>query len=63
MKTHKKSRNMKVYAQSGGYDRRDTATIILKGLWLENYGFQAGTQIKVECEEGRLIITKRENVI
>lgn len=54
---------MKVYAQSGGYDRRDTATIILKGLWLENYGFQAGTQIKVECEERRLIITKRENVI
>lgn len=34
--------------------------IILQGKWLEEYGFQTGTYISVECENGKLTITPRE---
>lgn len=57
MKKFKKDRKMKVYAQSG-YHYKDTATIILKGDWLEALGFEPGTPINVECDGGRLVITK-----
>ena len=53
----KKERKMKVYAQSG-YKYKDTATIILKGEWLKTCGFEPGIPISVQCEEGRLVITK-----
>ena len=53
---------MKVYAQSG-YKYKDTATIILKGDWLEDCGFEPGTPIRVECEGGRLVITRSDEVI
>lgn len=52
---------MKVYAQSG-YRYKDTATIILKGAWLETLGFEPGTPIRVECDGGRLVITKTDMV-
>lgn len=52
---------MKVYAQSG-YHYKDTATIILKGAWLETLGFEPGTPINVECDGGKLVITKMETV-
>lgn len=44
MGNFKKERKMKVYAQSG-YKYKDTATIILKGDWLEDCGFEPGTPI------------------
>lgn len=62
MATFKKERKMKVYAQSG-YKYKDTATIILKGDWLEDFGFEPGAPIRVECEGGRLVITKSDEVI
>lgn len=63
MGAFKKERKMKVYAQSG-YQYKDTATIILKGgAWLETLGFEPGTPIKVECDGGRLVITKADEVI
>lgn len=55
----KKSRNMKVYEQSG-YNYRSTPTIMLKGQWLKEAGFDCGTSITVTCEDGKLIITPRE---
>jgi len=58
----KKERQMKVYAQSG-YKYKDTATIILKGDWLEECGFEPGTPIRVECEGGRLVITRSDEII
>lgn len=58
MAVFKKERKMKVYAQSG-YKYKDTATIILKGDWLEDCGFEPGTPIRVECEGGRLVITRQ----
>lgn len=53
---------MKVYAQSG-YHYKDTATIILKGAWLETLGFEPGTPINVECDGGRLVITRADEVV
>lgn len=57
----KKSRNMKVYEQSG-YNYKSTPTIMLKGQWLKEAGFDCGTSITVTCEEGKLIITPREEI-
>lgn len=62
MGAYKKERKMKVYAQSG-YRYKDTATIILKGAWLETLGFEPGTPIRVECDGGRLVITRADEVI
>jgi hypothetical protein len=62
MKKFKKDRKMKVYEQSG-YHYKDTATIILKGAWLAALGFELGTPINVECNGGRLVITREDEVI
>lgn len=37
-------------------------TVMLKGKWLNEFGFDIGTHVKVECEDGRLIITKEEAI-
>lgn len=55
----KKFRKMKVYNVSG-YNYKDTPTIILKGDWLKETGFEIGSLIQVECESGKSIITPRE---
>lgn len=52
----KKSRMMKVYGQSG-YRYKVTPTIMLKGQWLKDLGFDIGDYISVSCENGKLIIT------
>ncbi|MDO5425457.1 MAG: SymE family type I addiction module toxin [Eubacteriales bacterium] len=57
----KKTRNMKVYEQSG-YHYKSTPTIMLKGQWLRDAGFECGISITVKCEEGKLVITPREEV-
>ena len=62
MGAYKKERKMKVYAQSG-YRYKETATIILKGDWLQDLGFEPGTPIRVECEGGRLVITENEVIM
>ncbi len=54
----KKTREMKVYEQSG-YQYKPTPTIILKGEWLNRWGFKVNTPILVQCEDGKLIITKK----
>lgn len=51
------SRHLKVYEQSG-YKYQPTPTIQLKGKWLEEYGFSAGTELNVSCSDGVLTITK-----
>lgn len=47
-------RKLKVYYKSSG--NASVPGILLKGKWLEKYGFGAGTCIAVECEEGKLTI-------
>lgn len=50
------SRSLKVRAQSG-YMYKPTPTIILKGQWLKNLGFDIDDPIRVECENGKLTVT------
>ena len=51
-----KRRSIKVYGQSG-YKYQETPTIILKGMWLKELGFEIGDYISIVCEDGKLIIT------
>ncbi len=55
---NKKNRKMKVYGTSG-YKYKTTSTIILKGQWLEEFGFEIGQEIEVKCESNKLIILKK----
>ena len=52
-----KKRSIKVYGQSG-YKYKETPTIMLKGLWLKEAGFDIGDYISVICEDGKIIITQ-----
>ena len=52
-----KKRSIKVYGQSG-YKYRETPTIMLKGQWLKEAGFNIGDYISITCEDGKLIITQ-----
>ena len=51
----KNIRELKVRAQSG-YQYKATPTIILKGDWLKEIGFDIGDYITVTCENGKLVI-------
>lgn len=55
----KNNRTLKVCEQSG-YRYKPTPTLMLKGVWLEEWGFTANMPVTVQCEEGRLIITPRK---
>ena len=48
---NQKIRSMKVHEQSG-YNYKATPTIILKGQWLKEMGFEIGDYITVSCEDG-----------
>lgn len=63
----KKTRILKVCYRSEARQSRNcragtryitVSFISLKGKWLKDFGFDVNTPIKVECEEGKLIITK-----
>ena len=53
---NQKNRSMKVHSQSCR-NYKATPTIILKGQWLQEMGFEIGDYISVSCENGKLIIT------
>ena len=53
---------MKVYGQSG-YKYKEIPTIILKGEYLRDLGFEPGTPILVNCEGGKLTITIENEII
>lgn len=58
----KQYREIRVYEQSG-YKYKPTPTIILKGVWLADLGFEAGDLLEVKCEKCKLIITKVETAV
>ena len=53
----KKNRSMKVHGTSG-YRYKATPTIMLKGEWLKELGFEIGDYVSVCCENGKLVITQ-----
>lgn len=54
-----KKRSVKFYGQSG-YKYRGTPTIMLKGMWLKEAGFDVGDYISVTCEDGKIIIITQD---
>ena len=36
---------------------KETPSIMLKGMWLKELGFDIGDYISVTCKDGRLVIT------
>ncbi|BFL48218.1 SymE family type I addiction module toxin [Lactonifactor longoviformis] len=57
----KSKRSLKVIEQSG-YKYKPTPALMLKGAWLEEWGFMANMPVTVQCEDGKLVITPREEV-
>ena len=55
----KEKRTLKVCEQSG-YRYKPTPTLMLKGAWLEEWGFTSNMPVSVQCEDGRLVITPLE---
>lgn len=48
---------MKVHGTSG-YRYKAMPTIMLKGEWLKELGFEIGDYVSVSCENGKLVITQ-----
>lgn len=57
----KDRRTLKICEQSG-YRYKPTPAILLKGAWLEEWGFSANMLVDVVCEEGKLVIIPREEI-
>lgn len=55
----KDKRTLKVYKQTG-YNYKPTPMLMLKGAWLEEWGFTANMPVTVQCEEGKLVIVLDE---
>ena len=51
-----KNRSIKVISQSG-HNYKATPTIMLKGQWLKELGFDIGDYVSITCENGQLVIT------
>ena len=56
MKRFKERRHMKIYGMSG-YNYKSTPTIMLKGQWLKELGFENGGYVTASCENDKLVIT------
>ncbi len=52
---YKDTRNIKVISQNG-HNYKPTPTIMLKGQWLKTAGFEIGDPVRVECEDGKLVV-------
>ncbi len=52
-------RKLTVYNRRGVF-KESPPQILLQGKWLEQAGFNAGDKITVDCQKGRLVITKDE---
>jgi len=51
-------RKLKVYRSTNSNSGSNTPSIRLDGKWLQDYGFNTGDFISVECKDGELIIRK-----
>lgn len=60
--SYKKNRTLTVH-ESSGYNYKPTPSILLKGEWLKELSFEPGVKINVECEGGKLVITRQDEII
>lgn len=54
---NKKNRRLKVYGQSNGYNYQNVPTIVLKGKWLEDAGFEIGQSVDVTVDRNVLRVS------
>lgn len=59
---YKEYRDLKVYERCN-YGEEPKPQIVLSGKWLNNMGFEQGDRITVQCQGGKLIITKTDEVL
>ena len=52
----KKERRLKVYSCSTGGRNEEIPQIRIQGKWLADSGFTYGTQMKVTCDVGKLVL-------
>lgn len=55
----KTERELTVYGM-GGYGSKETPTIMMKGQWLQKFGFEIGDKYHVSCKKGKIILTALE---
>lgn len=55
----KNKRSLKVIEQCG-YKYKPTPALMLKGAWLEEWGFTANLPVTVQCEDRKLVIVPGE---
>jgi toxic protein SymE len=60
---YKEYRSLKVLEQPGFYSQNRRPSIKLQGKWLKELGFEIGDRVDVKCEDGRLTITKSDEII
>lgn len=53
-----KERKLKVYQQSRG-NNYNVPTIVLKGVWLKEFGFNIQNEVVVICDQNRITIKKK----
>lgn len=58
---YKRYRRLTVTEQAG-YQNAGKPAIKMQGIWLTELGFNLGDKICVECENGRLTVTKVDEV-
>jgi len=58
MKEQTKTRKLKVYNQSRG-NYSNIPTIILKGHWLKEFGFEIGKNVQINCSKNSIIIKNK----
>lgn len=56
-----KERKLKVYQQSRG-NNYNVPTIILKGVWLKEFGFNINNDVIVICNQNQIIIKKKKHL-
>lgn len=56
----KRQRKLKIQETRHSRWDKSTPSILLKGQWLNDFGFEAEQHVSVECEDGKLIITINE---
>lgn len=52
------AKKIKVYEQSMGPNYKQVPTIVLKGQWLKDAGFEIGEYVEVVCDGDKITLTK-----
>lgn len=54
--TNKTERELKVYGHKSKWNP-EPPMVMMKGKWLQEYGFEVGQKYHVQCDKGKLTLT------